>query len=624
MNPQSEIVIGNICGLGISFSLEGFHILYAVIATFMWVMAILFSKEYMAHYENKGRYYVFTVITYLGTIGVFLSADLFTLFLFFEIMSLASYVWVAQDEKKESLRAGDTYLAIAVMGGMVLLMGIFLLYDALGVNTLKIDRLSEILLASSRMINGKQLYAAGGCMLFGFLAKAGAFPLHIWLPKAHPVAPAPASALLSGVLTKTGIYGGLILSCQLFFADKKWGSLILFLGTITMFLGAVLALFSTNLKQTLACSSVSQIGFILVGMGALGFLGSEGAIAARGTLLHMVNHSMIKLTLFMAAGVVYMNIHELNLNKIRGFGRKKPLLMFIFLMGALSIMGVPFFSGYISKTLLHEAIMEVSVVAEWIFLISGGLTAAYMTKLFVAIFVEKNEDETLQKQYDEKKSYMNPVSSLVLMISALFMPIAGIMPYRIMDKIADFGQGFFRIGEMEHAIAYFSFANLKGSLISIAIGAVVYLIIVRKCLMKNGEYCNRWPKWLDLEDFLYRPLLLKVFPFVFGVICRVLDSVVDTIVVFLRKTIFQDSELPVEPEEGNEFTQKVGGNVDRLIRFLNRNVWSYHPHTDNVEHRMALGYQQMSESNAIISRSMSFGLLLACVGLALVLLYLLL
>ena len=220
MNPQSEIVIGNICGLGISFSLEGFHILYAVIATFMWVMAILFSKEYMAHYENKRRYYVFTVITYLGTIGVFLSADLFTLFLFFEIMSLASYVWVAQDEKKESLRAGDTYLAIAVMGGMVLLMGIFLLYDALGVNTLKIDRLSEILLASSRMINGKQLYAAGGCMLFGFLAKAGAFPLHIWLPKAHPVAPAPASALLSGVLTKTGIYGGLILICQLFFADK--------------------------------------------------------------------------------------------------------------------------------------------------------------------------------------------------------------------------------------------------------------------------------------------------------------------------------------------------------------------------------------------------------------------
>ena len=87
MNPQSEIVIGNICGLGISFSLEGFHILYAVIATFMWVMAILFSKEYMAHYENKRRYYVFTVITYLGTIGVFLSADLFTLFLFFEVHS---------------------------------------------------------------------------------------------------------------------------------------------------------------------------------------------------------------------------------------------------------------------------------------------------------------------------------------------------------------------------------------------------------------------------------------------------------------------------------------------------------------------------------------------------------
>ena len=142
--------------------------------------------------------------------------------------------------------------------------------------------------------------------------------------------------------------------------------------------------------------------------------------------------------------------------------------------------------------------------------------------------------------------------------------------------------------------------------------------------MKNGKYIDRWPKWMDLENFFYRPLLLQILPFISGVFCRVLDSIVDVIVVFLRKTLYQDSELKREPEEGNEITHKVGGMIDRLIRYLNRTVWGYHPHEDNVEHKMAMRYQHFSESNTIIARSMSFGLLLACVGLALVLLYLLL
>ena len=137
-------------------------------------------------------------------------------------------------------------------------------------------------------------YIAGFCLLFGFGAKAGSFPLHIWLPKAHPVAPAPASALLSGILTKAGIFGVLMLSTDLFRGDQLWGRVILYLGCATMVLGAVLAVFSMDLKRTLACSSVSQIGFILVGIGVSTLLRAENALAARGALLHMVNHSLIK------------------------------------------------------------------------------------------------------------------------------------------------------------------------------------------------------------------------------------------------------------------------------------------------------------------------------------------
>ena len=170
-------------------------------------------------------------------------------------------MWVAKEEKKEALKAAETYLAVAVIGGLVMLFGIFLLQNT--IHTLEISQLLE---KSKLVANKGPLYIAGGCILFGFGAKAGVFPLHIWLPKAHPVAPAPASALLSGILTKTGVFGILIVSCNLFFGDELWGRLILVLGILTMFGGALLALFSVDIKRTLACSSMSQIGFMLIGI----------------------------------------------------------------------------------------------------------------------------------------------------------------------------------------------------------------------------------------------------------------------------------------------------------------------------------------------------------------------
>ena len=217
--------IPEICGLGLSFKLDGFRLVYGAVAGLMWMMAVLFSGEYMAHHENKNRYYLFLLLTLGATMGVFLSADLYTTFIFFEIMSFTSYVWVAQEEDEAALRAAETYLAVAVIGGLALLMGLFLLYRELG--TLEISGLLE----ASRACEDKgTLYAAGACMLVGFGAKAGAFPLHIWLPKAHPVAPAPASALLSGILTKTGVFGILIIGSELFLHDGAWGTLILVIG----------------------------------------------------------------------------------------------------------------------------------------------------------------------------------------------------------------------------------------------------------------------------------------------------------------------------------------------------------------------------------------------------------
>ena len=660
MRDQSAYcTIPGICQMGLHFQTDGFRAVYGTVAAFMWMMTTLFSEEYFAHYRNRNRYYLFSLLTLTATEGVLLSADLYTTFIFFEMMSFTSYVWVAQDERKESLRAAQTYLAIAVIGGLSILMGLFLLYEQAG--TLQIDQLYEA-------CQGKQVLAACICMFVGFGAKAGAFPLHIWLPKAHPVAPAPASALLSGILTKTGIFGILVISCRIFLHDAKWGTFVLLIGVLTMVAGAVLAVFSVDIKRTLACSSVSQIGFILVGIGMQGLLGEENILAVRGTMLHMVNHSLFKLALFLVAGVIYMNLHKLDLNKIRGFGRNKPLLKAVYLSGALGIGGIPLFSGYISKTLLHESIVEYAEelkegalpvilgysdmkLVEMLFLVSGGLTVAYMCKLFFAVFVEENSDPKVQKKYDELKgSSVNPCSRAVLIVCGVLFPIMGILPYQTMDVIADMGQEFMGAAQEAHKVAYFSFVNLKGSLISIVIGAVIYVCLIRTCLMKRTEsgqkkYVNRWPSVIDLEDYFYRPILVTIVPVIAGGVCHALDKMVDMaakvqplagyveasffdtiqdpVIVKMKKDIYHGGSEVTDPDEGNTLTHALGRFCNVIKRMLNFTIWRKHPCQTDFIHKLSLKYEEFKENWILIGRSMSYGLLLFSLGLCITLIYLL-
>ena len=566
----------------------------------MWLFALLFSREYMAHYEHKARYYIFMLATFASTALVFVSGDLLTLFVFFEVMSISSYVLVIHDETKECMRAGETYLAVAVIGSMVMLMGLFLLYNLLG--TLSLGELAE---AAKPYKGTKELYVPCGLIMFGFGAKAGIFPLHIWLPKAHPVAPAPASAILSGILTKAGIFGALILSCIILAGDHKWGKVLAILGMVTMLTGAVLALFSVNLKRTLACSSVSQIGFITVGIGLMCMLGDENLIAARGTVLHMVNHSMIKLLLFCCAGAIYMKVHELNLNKLRGYGRNKNGLKALFAVGALSISGIPLFSGYVSKTLLHEGILEYMhhsansgefVIFEKLFLFAGGLTLAYMLKLFICIFVEKNADSALQAKYDSIKPAMSGLSAISLGAPAAVLLAMGFLPHLVMDGISNICMPFLGVAEhlwkgdaaYEHYVNYFSLENLKGSAISIVIGLAVYFLIIRPLLTTkdengNPEFLDRWPKKLDLEDLIYRPLIAAIVK-VLTVACGILADLTDDIV----KAVFACILKPIGREEKGESAFSAA-----LRRF--------------------------SAENGEFESTLSFGLTLALIGLCILL-----
>ena len=511
---------------GLSFTADGFRCVYAVVTALMWAGTSLFSREYFKEERrNLNRYWFFVIATLGATEGVMLSGDLLTAFLFFEILSFTSFTWVIHEENEGAVRAGYTYLFVAVIGGLILFMGLALLHSCTG--TLSFGALHDAVLSCRD--RGK-LLAAGICILLGFGAKAGMFPLHIWLPKAHPVAPSPASALLSGILTKVGIYGILMTSAYALFGNETFGLLVLVLGGITMALGALLALFSVNLKRTLACSSMSQIGFILTGAGMMLLLeaagSEEGAFTAfSGLVLHMTNHSLIKLTLFMAAGVLVMNIHALELDEVRGYGRNKWALKAAFLAGALGISGIPLFNGYISKTLLHEGIVEgihhcasysaLLSVMEWVFLISGGFTLAYMLKLFFCVFVEKNKDPERQKEYDREKRCMNGGSTVAVLGSSLLMPLLGCPP--VILRLA------YRMTGYEEILSFkaFSLENLKGGAISITIGILLYVLVVKKLLYRDGSYVDLWPKKLDLENAVYRPLLTRYLPGCLGAVAAV-------------------------------------------------------------------------------------------------------
>ena len=651
---KMDFVWEGFCGMGLHLRLDGFRALYACVAAVMWLMTSLFSKEYFSHhYRNRNRYYFFILLTLGATVGVMLSASFYTTFIFFEIMSLGSYPWVAHDEKPGAMRAAETYLGVAVSSGMVTLMGMFLVYQQLG--TLEMDMLGTL---CAEMEDRSSLYLPGALVAVGFMAKAGMFPMHIWLPKAHPVAPAPASALLSGILTKTGVFGVIALTANVFLHDKAWGNAILAIGVITMFLGALLAVFSVDLKRTLACSSMSQIGFIAVGIGMQALLGHANGLAVHGTVLHMVNHSLFKLVLFMCAGAIYMRLHKLNLNDIRGFGRRKPLLHIAFLLAVLGISGVPMFSGYASKTLLHESILEYVVeltheghasgvyqFVEWVFVITGGMTAAYMTKLYVAIFWEKNAER--QAEYDQMKG-LRGLSALAVCLPALFIPLIGSFPNQLMDPIARLGQEFMHSEGPHHAVEYFSSVNMIGGAKSLIIGAVLYLAVIRPLLMKKDEngvrvYVNRWPAWLDMEDGFYRPLMNllivvggffgkcadrlmdKVIPATVQIgtfFARCADNVIDGAVLLMKNTVFVKPRKHQLVTVGNRFTYALGRLFDVGAALLNKTFRRKRPITTDFVHVFAAAYEELIESTHRLTRSSSFGLLLMCIGLYLAFTYL--
>ncbi|MCY6355215.1 complex I subunit 5 family protein [Clostridium sp. ZS2-4] len=526
-----EISVPHIMGTGLHLKLDVFRYIFVFITTFVWFLVTIYSTQYLISYKNRNRYYLFFMLTLWSTIGIFISENILNLFTFFEIMSLTSYALVIHDEDEYAHEAGDTYIVMAVTGGLILLMGLFLLY-----NYTQTFEISELQHAVANL--GRVKYLISVLIIIGFGVKAGMFPLHIWLPKAHPAAPAPASAILSGILVKTGIFGIIIVVNIMMAGDVLLSAGILVMGFITMFIGGFLAMFQRNIKRILAYSTMSQVGYILVGIGLIGLLKDHKVIAIYGTLFHIINHAIFKVLLFMGVGVVYMVLHELSINKIGGFGRDKTALKIIFLIGLLAIIGMPGFNGYTGKTLLHSALSEAHhmyggiwfTIAEVVFTASSSFTVAYLLKIFVAVFVEKSDHNIEKAKTIITKRALFPIGVLAAVVVYI-----GLRPETVLHLIEKAVEPFGNIHHNVHA-HFYSGSHVMSAIFTILLGVAVYFFFVRKFLRKGtGEhwwYENPALNWFNIENHVYKPAWKVVF-FVSSVVLKAIDvGLIQTVAFF--------------------------------------------------------------------------------------------
>ncbi len=518
------VLAGDVCcdliefmQFGLYFKIDIISWVFAFLITLVWFLATLFSFSYMDHEHNLRRYYSFLIFTLGPILGVVFAGDFFTLFITFEIMTFSSFVLVIHKQNREALQAGSLYLYMAIIGGLSLLFAILLLYGNTG-HLDMVPLLQEM---------GAQRTAIFILFMIGFGIKAGLVPLHIWLPLAHPVAPSPASALLSGIMIKAGAYGILRVSLVLFRPEgagsaADWtyifnsGYILMWIGIVTMLAGALMALLQSNSKRILAYSSISQMGYIATGFGVAVFMGVEGAMGFSGSVYHIVNHAIFKAGLFAMIGVVYMYTHEIDLSRLGGMIRKMPLVATTFIIAALGIAGIPGFNGYASKTLIHDAMLEAHqlyglygiFVAERLFVITSALTICYFLKLFHGVFLGKVPEE-LDRDYR-----ISPSANIVLAVFAALVLGIGIFPNLVLERLllpAASLLGFTGAG-MDH-LSHFNFFEwhpLEAILVVVLLALFIYLPAVSR-----GWFEWTPPPWLSVQALFIRPLPRLVMSFFF-------------------------------------------------------------------------------------------------------------
>jgi multicomponent Na+:H+ antiporter subunit D len=423
----SQLVMSNIslhiCTLApkmdIRFRVDSVTRYFAGLIAFMWLMSGIFSFEYMKHEKNHNRYYCFFLLGEGAMLGVAFAANYVTMYLSFEWMTLLTLPMVLHSQNEEALKAGMKYLLYSFAGAFAGLLGIpFLARYGTTLDFVPGGVLDSTAIAGHEAL----LLGVAFTVVLGFGAKAGLFPLHAWLPTAHPVAPAPASAVLSGVITKAGVIAIFRVIYFQFGPDFLRGTWVqnalLYISLLTVFMGSSMAFREKILKRRLAYSTVSQVSYILFGL----FLMNETAMT--GALLHVLCHSVAKDGLFLCAGSIIYKTHKTKVDELTGIGKEMPVTIWCYTLCSLALIGIPPMCGFMSKWYLAIGSLSSDIpVISWlgpvILLISALLTAAYLLPITIRGFFPGEDFDYSSLEKKETSSWML-VPLIILAVLAAF------------------------------------------------------------------------------------------------------------------------------------------------------------------------------------------------------------
>ena len=495
-------------GVSLRIDLVGFVML--LLTSFLWLFVMMYSHHYMMHEEHRNRFYIFLSVTFSCILGTILAGDLLTMFLFFEGMTLSSFMLVTHGNQRDSLKAGIQYLFMGVFGGILIFLAIIL-------QTVLAGSVSFVQTQSLFAQIGSSTYVIFGLLFVGFGIKAGMAPVHIWLPKAHPVAPTPASALLSGIMIKIGAYGILRVLLSYGFvpigAMGDWldvqnlGLALMWVGILTMLIGVFMALQQNHIKKMLAYHSISQMGYIVLAIGIMAFLKDQGSMGFVGALYHIVNHALFKSLLFMVAGVIYLSLHNLDMYELGGLYRRFPITAFIALIASLGIAGMPLLNGFASKSLIHHALAKAIhdgpgalILIEYLFIVISAGTVTSFIKLFGYTFLGPIHKEHLQSERSVK------IMELAMAGIAIVIVLIGLFPNFILDHllIPALYQSNFDVLTIEKYLTHVSFFNLEDLKLTIQITALGFGFFFLG--VKFHLFHLHLPSWMNVERIILFPI----------------------------------------------------------------------------------------------------------------------
>jgi len=370
--------------IGIGLVLDGLSSFMLVTINLIAFFIMAYAANYMEGYTAKWKFYALFLLMLAGMEGIIITGDIFNLFVFLEIASVASYALVAYGTEAEELEASFKYLIMSSLGSLFVLLGIALIYGY--TSTLNMADIANVL---SQKGPGNIILFVSVLFIMGFGLKSALVPFHAWLPDAHPAAPAPVSAMLSGVLIKTlGVYALVRIFYDVIGAPPGILFVLMFLGTISMVAGVFLAIGQWDMKRLLAYHSISQIGYIFLGIG----LGTPLGIL--GGLFHLFNHSVFKSLLFLNSGAVEYSAGTRDLREMGGLKERMPVTAGTSLIASMSIAGIPPFNGFWSKLIIILAAVQAGHPIYAAFaVIASILTLASFAKVQKYAFFGKPKEK---------------------------------------------------------------------------------------------------------------------------------------------------------------------------------------------------------------------------------------